>query len=126
MTSTQGESLPGVTVVIKGTSNGTITDFEGNYTLTEVPSESILIFSFVGMKVQEIPLNGRITVDVVLEEETIGLEEVVAIGYGTVRRADVTGSISSVGAEDFNLGVTMAPEQLMQGKVAGVSIIQNT
>ncbi|WP_163710646.1 TonB-dependent receptor [Mangrovibacterium lignilyticum] len=124
--SAQGELLPGVTVVIKGTSNGTITDADGNYNLAEVPSESILVFSFVGMKVQEIPLNGRKTVDVVLEEETIGLEEVVAIGYGTVRRADVTGSISSIGADDFNLGISMAPEQLMQGKVAGVNIIQNS
>lgn len=122
----KGQSLPGVTVVIKGTSNGTITDPEGNYTLTEVPAESILVFSFVGMKVQEVPLDGRTTIDVVLEEETIGLEEVVAIGYGTVRRADVTGSISSIGADDFNLGITMAPEQLMQGKVAGVNIIQNS
>ncbi|WP_170154531.1 TonB-dependent receptor [Mangrovibacterium diazotrophicum] len=124
--SDSGEPLPGVTVVIKGTSNGTITDANGYYSLTEVPSESTLIFQFVGMKLQEVELNGRTSVDIVLEEETIGLEEVVAIGYGTVRRADVTGSISSIGADDFNLGITMAPEQLMQGKVAGVNIIQNS
>ena len=126
VTSTSGEPLPGVTVVIKGTTNGTISDIDGNYSLSNVPSDAVLIFSFVGMKVQEILLNGKSTLNVVLEEETIGLEEVVAIGYGTVRRADVTGSISSINSKDFNLGLTVAPEQLMQGKVAGVNIIQNS
>ncbi|WP_201300918.1 TonB-dependent receptor [Sunxiuqinia indica] len=126
VTGVGGEALPGVTVVIKGTTNGTITDFDGRYMLSAVPSDAVLVFSFVGMKSQEVPVAGKSKLNVILEDETIGLEEVVAIGYGTVRREDVTGSISSINAKDFNLGITVAPEQLMQGKVAGVNIIQNS
>lgn len=126
VTNESGEPIPGVTVVVKGTTNGTISDIDGNYVLSNVPADATLVFSFVGMKSQEVALNGQNTINVKMQEETIGLDEVVAIGYGTVRRADVTGSISSISSKDFNLGMTVAPEQLMQGKVAGVNIIQNS
>ncbi|HKJ43816.1 MAG TPA: SusC/RagA family TonB-linked outer membrane protein [Sunxiuqinia sp.] len=126
VTNESREPIPGVTVVVKGTTNGTITDVDGNYVLSDVPTNAILVYSFVGMKKQEVALTGQNTVNVVMQEETIGLNEVVAIGYGSVRRADVTGSISSISSKDFNLGLTVAPEQLMQGKVAGVNIIQNS
>ena len=96
-----GAPLPGVTVVVKGTTNGTITDFNGNYTLANVPENGTLIFSFVGMRTQELAVGGRSSINVDLIEETIGLDEVVAIGYGTQRKEDITSAISSVKAENF-------------------------
>ncbi|WP_423130233.1 TonB-dependent receptor [Gaoshiqia sp. Z1-71] len=121
-----GFPLPGVTVVVKGTTIGTITDSEGRFSLTNVPADGALVFSFVGMKFQEIQLAGKTVIDVMMEEETIGLDEVVAIGYGVVKKRDVTGAMSSIKSEDFNLGVTAAPEQLIQGKIAGVDIVQSS
>lgn len=90
---TSGESLPGVTVLVKGTTNGSITDADGAYNLTNVPGDATLVFSFVGMKKIETAVAGKSTVDAVLEDETIGIEEVVAIGYGTVKKSDLTGEI---------------------------------
>ena len=96
-----GLPLPGVSVVIKGTSEGTVTDAGGSFFLNGVPSNATLIFSFVGMKAQEIPLEGRTKLVVSMEEETFGLEEVVAIGYGTQKRANLTGAIDQINANDI-------------------------
>ena len=85
VTGEDGSALPGVTVAVKGTTNGTITDIDGNYSLKELPSNATLVFSFVGMEMQEIPVTGSV-INVVLKETSIGLEEVVAIGYGTQRK----------------------------------------
>jgi len=90
VTDADGAPLPGVTVVVKGTTGGTVTDTDGGYSLTNIPSDATLVYSFVGMKTQEINVEGRITIDVVMREETIGLQEVVAIGYGTMRKSDLT------------------------------------
>lgn len=120
------QPLPGVTVVVKGTTIGTITDADGNYSLNNVPPNATLMFSFVGMKPQDVALNGRNVINVRLEEETIGLDEVVAIGYGTQKQKDLTGASSSAKAEDFNLGPQLSPQQLIQGKMAGVNISQNS
>ena len=87
--SEKGEALPGVTIVVKGTSTGTVTDFDGNYTLANIPSDATLVFSFVGMEPQEIPVVGKTRIDITLKEEAIGLEEVVAIGYGTMKKSDL-------------------------------------
>ncbi|WP_163712590.1 TonB-dependent receptor [Mangrovibacterium lignilyticum] len=122
VTSSDGFAIPGATIVLKGTSVGTVTDANGNYTLTNVPADGTLVFSFVGMQSREISVNGRGVIDVQLEEETIGLEEVVAIGYGTVKKRELTGSVSSVKAEDFNEIAASDAMQLIQGKVAGLSI----
>ncbi len=122
VTDATGEALPGVTVVIKGTTVGTITDFDGNYTLKAVESDAVLIFSFVGMKPIEVPVAGKSTISVSMEEETIGLEEVVAIGYGTIKKGDVTSSVGTVKAEDFNAGSVQDAGQLIAGKVAGLSL----
>ncbi len=122
VTDDSGEPLPGVTVVVKGTTNGTITDLDGNYHLNNIPSDAILIFSFVGMRTVEIPAD-RSVIDVKLEAETIGLEEVVAIGYGTMKKADVTSSVATVKADDFIKGSVTDAGQLIQGKVAGLTII---
>lgn len=126
VTNISGEPVPGATVVIKGTTNGTITDNDGNYTLSSVPSNATLVFSFVGMRSTEILVDGRIRIDVQLEEATIGLDEVVAIGYGTQKKRDVTGSVQSINTEKLeNLPVAQIGQKL-QGQTAGVEILQTT
>ncbi len=116
--------LPGANITVKGTSNGTTTDFDGNYVLTNVPPDAILIYSFVGYYTQEIGVNGRTTINVNLEVDAAELEQVVVIGYGQTTIKDATGAVSAVTAEDFNRGVIASPEELIQGKVAGVQISQ--
>lgn len=118
--------LPGATVAIKGTSTGTTTDFDGNYTLNDVPADGILLFSFIGYTTQEIGVNGRSTIDVNLAADAAELEEVVLIGYGTTTIKDATGSVASVTSEEFNKGVIATPEQLIQGKTAGVQISETS
>lgn len=121
-----GDPLPGVNIAIKGSTLGTSTNADGQYSLN-VPSDSdILVFSFIGYQTREVPINGRTTIDIELQQTAIAGEELVVVGYGTQRRQDVTGSISSITESDFNQGITLAPEDLMQGKVAGVNIIQNS
>ena len=116
--------LPGASVVVKGTTNGTQTDFDGNYTISNVDSDATLVISYVGYSTQEIALNGRTTVNVVLEEDAQALDEVVIIGYGTTTVKDATGAVSAINSEDFNGGIIASPEQLIQGKTAGVQITQ--
>lgn len=121
-----GAPLPGVTVMVKGTTQGMITDMDGNYNLANVPTDATLGFSFVGMKAQEVQVSGKSTLNVVLEEETIGLEEVVAVGYGTQSKRAVTGSIQSVGSEDLSDMPVTTVAQKLQGKLSGVQINQTT
>lgn len=122
VTDSTGASLPGVSIVVKGTTNGTITDFDGKYTLANVQGDAVLVYSFVGMKTQEVRVSGKSVIDVKLEEDAIGIEEVVAIGYGTMKKSDLTGSVSSVSAKEFtNLPVTRF-DQMLQGRAAGVDV----
>ena len=116
-----GEPLPGVSVAIKGTFKGTVTDQNGHYSITANSSE-VLVFSFIGFKTKEVPIANQTSHDIVLEEELIGLEEVVAIGYGTQKKADVTSAVASVKSEDFVKGAVKDAAQLIQGKVAGLTI----
>jgi TonB-linked SusC/RagA family outer membrane protein len=119
-----GDPIPGVSVLIKGTTKGAITDGEGNFNL-EIPFDAqTLVFSFVGMKKLEIPVTGKAVVNIVMEEEAVGLEEVVAIGYGTMKKSDLTGSVTSVTSEDFAKGVANNALQLLSGKASGVHISQ--
>ncbi|CAM4045493.1 SusC/RagA family TonB-linked outer membrane protein [Gillisia hiemivivida] len=118
--------MPGATVAIKGTSTGTTTDFDGNYTINNVPDGGILVFSFIGYETQEIGVNGRSTINVNLAADAAELEEVVLIGYGTTTIKDATGSVASVTSEEFNKGVIASPEQLIQGKTAGVQISETS
>lgn len=118
--------LPGANVLVKGTTNGTTTDFDGKYTLDDVPAGSTLVFSYVGFANQEVPVNGRSIVDIQMSEDANALDEVVVIGYGQTTVKDATGAVSSVTSEDFNKGVISSPEQLIQGKTAGVQIAQNS
>ncbi len=114
--------LPGASIVVQGTTNGTQTDFDGNYTLSNVGSDAVLVVSYIGYKTQEIAVNGRSTINVVLQEDAQALDEVIIIGYGTTTVKDATGAVASVTSEDFNGGVISSPEQLIQGKTAGVQI----
>nr|WP_321353901.1 TonB-dependent receptor [uncultured Draconibacterium sp.] len=121
-----GEPLPGVTVVVKGTTNGTITDFDGNYTITNVPAGATLQYSFVGMRAQEIVVGDQSVINITMEEETIGLEEVVAVGYGTQSKRVVTGSIQSVDSEELSDMPVTTTAQKLQGKLSGVQISQTS
>ncbi len=126
VTDENGESLPGVTVFIKGTTYGTITDVDGNYSL-EIPDDAeVLVFSFVGMKSQEIAIVGQTQIDVILEEETVGLEEVVAIGYAFQKKANLTGAVSSVSGEIINKRPITQGSQALQGVVSGVFVNTNS
>lgn len=118
--------LPGASVVVQGTTNGTQSDFDGNYTLNNVASDAVLSISYVGYKTTTVAVNGRSTVNVTLEEDTQALDEVVIIGYGSTTVKDATGAVASVTSEDFNKGVISSPEQLIQGKTAGVQIAQGS
>ncbi len=120
-----GIPLPGANVIEKGTSNGAQTDFDGNYSISNVASDAILVFSYVGYDTQEIPVSGQSTINVTLQEGNV-LNEVVVIGYGTTTVKDATGAVTSVSSEDFNGGNISSPEQLIQGKSAGVNIQQSS
>jgi iron complex outermembrane receptor protein len=118
--------LPGASVLVKGTTNGTQTDFDGNYTLNNVSNDATLVFSYIGFKTFETTLNGRTTINATLQEDAQALDEVVIIGYGSTTVKDATGAVASVSAKDFNGGIISSPEQLIQGKTAGVQITQSS
>ncbi len=121
VTDSRGEPLPGVTIIIPGTTTGTVTNADGNFTLAVPPSAQTLQFSFVGMRTQEVPIDGRTTFTVVMEEETIGIEEVVAIGYGTMEKRQVTSSITSLTTKDLPQGVGGSSiATALEGKVGGL------
>lgn len=117
--------LPGASVVVKGTSNGASTDFDGNYTLNNVPNDAILVFSYVGYSTQEVAVNGQSSINLTLSSDN-ALDEVVLIGYGSTTIKDATGSVAAVSSEDFVRGVISSPEQLIQGKTAGVQITETS
>ena len=116
--------LPGASVLVKGTTNGTQTDFDGNYTLNDVGEDATIVFSYIGFQTQEIAVNGQSTINVTLTEDAQALDEVVIIGYGQTTVKDATGAVAAVTSEEFNGGVIASPEQLIQGKTAGVQITQ--
>lgn len=126
VTDSSGASLPGVTVIVKGTVNGTITNADGNYTLVNVPGNSILQFSFVGMAQKEIEVAGRSVINIQMLEESIGIEEIVAIGYGTVKKRDLTGAVSSVKSEEIKSAPVSNAMEAIQGRVAGLDITRES
>ncbi|WP_320113312.1 TonB-dependent receptor [Draconibacterium orientale] len=117
-----GEGLPGVNVVVKGTTNGTITQPDGSYELNVSPTAT-LQFSFIGYTIQEVPVNNQTEINVALEMEATELEEVVAIGYGTVKKRDITGSVSSVSGEALEAIPVTSAAEAMAGQMAGVQVM---
>ena len=126
VTDQSGLPIPGASVVVKGTTTGVTTNNDGNFTLTLPIDAKILSFSFVGMKMQEIAIGNRTLMNVVLADESIGIEEVVAIGYGNVRKRDLTGAVVSVKMKDANLNANTSVMQALQGSVPGLNIGQVT
>ena len=115
-----GEFLPGVTVVVQGTSTGTATNIDGEFAI-EAETGKFLVFSFIGMKSQTVEVTGN-TINVVLENDVVGIEEVVAIGYGTQRKKDLTSAIGSVSSEDFQEQAITDVSQIIQGRSAGITV----
>jgi len=119
-----GSPLPGASVVVKGTTDGAVTDFDGNYSIS-ADANATLIFSYVGYSTQEISVNGRSTVNVGLEVDASQLDEVVVVGYGTQKKGEVTGSISTIGADAIEKIATSSSVDAIKGQVAGVDIQAN-
>ena len=120
-----GEVMIGVNVLIKGTTNGTITDIDGNYKLTSVSEKSVLVVSYIGYLTQEIVIGNQSVINVTLLEDTKKLDEVVVIGYGVVKKRDLTGSVSSVKADEIAKVSSSNAIQAMQAKVPGLDIQQS-
>ena len=125
VTSEDGMPMPGVTVVVKGTTVGTITDQAGQYTVTLPEGNDVLVFSFIGMKPQEISVGNQSTINVGMHSDVIGLEEVVAIGYGTERRGNITGAISSVSRQEIQELPVIDAGSALQGRAAGVMALSS-
>lgn len=117
-----GEPIIGANVVVKGTTNGTVTDFDGNFSI-EADSKSVLNISYIGYLTKEIIVGNEKTINVVLLEDTKALDEVVVIGYGTQKKADLTGSVANVSTDDLNTQSNTTIGQALQGKIAGVDIV---
>jgi iron complex outermembrane receptor protein len=117
-----GSGLPGVNIAVKGTTNGTSTGTDGSYTLSNVPDNATLVFSFVGYVSQEVNVGNQSVIDLILSSDVQALEEIVVIGYGTQQKKDVTGGVVAITPKDFNQGVIASPEQLLQGRAAGIQI----
>ena len=116
----EGKPLPGVTVVIKGTNQGVITDIDGNYTISEIPANATLHFSFVGMKPQEVAVGDQTTINITMVIDAIGLEEVVAVGYATQRKATLTGSVSNVSSKIIERSPAISVTNTIAGLMPGV------
>lgn len=119
-----GESIIGASVLIEGTSQGSITDLDGNFSIENIPSDkNVLVVSYVGYKTQKLEINGRNVIDVTLQEDTEVLEEVVVVGYGVQRKTDVTSAVAKIKKEDFSSVVTTSsPLQMVQGKIPGLAM----
>ncbi|HOI48600.1 MAG TPA: TonB-dependent receptor [Prolixibacteraceae bacterium] len=122
----KGELLPGVSIIEKGTLNGTVTNTSGEYKLEATTADPVLTFSFVGYKVNEIKVNGRTVLNVTLEEEVLGIDEVVVVGYGTVKKSDLTGSVATVKVEPLKNTPANSIDGLLQGRSAGLQVINSS
>ncbi|MFW6289751.1 MAG: TonB-dependent receptor [Mariniphaga sp.] len=126
VTDASGQALPGVTVVVKGTTQGTVTNADGEYTLSDIPEDATLVFSFVGMRTQDVEVGDQTSIDVTMEEEAIGLEEVVAIGYGTQRRENVIGSVTAVHEEELTSAPVGRVSNALAGRLPGGIFMQES
>ncbi len=117
-----GDGLPGVSVSAKGSTKGAVTDVNGEYSITVSDGKAVLVFSYVGYTPQEVNVGGQTQINIQLKSDSKTLSEVVVVGYGTAKKTDITGAVKSVRSEEFNKGIINSPEQLLQGKVAGVNV----
>ncbi|MBN1187071.1 MAG: TonB-dependent receptor, partial [Bacteroidales bacterium] len=120
-----GEALPGVSILIKGTRVGTITDLDGKYLLS-VPPDGILVFSFMGYTTKEAPVNNATVIDMAMEEDVIGLDEVVVVGYGVQKKSDLTGAVGSVSGDELRKTPLATIDHALQGQAAGVQITERS
>ena len=118
-----GEPMIGVSVIVNGTSNGTVTDFDGNFTIQQVPNQGVLKFSYIGYVEQKVSVSGKSKLDIIMQEDNAALDEVVVIGYQTVKRRDLTGSVSSVNSKQLTAAPVSNVAQALQGKLAGVNVV---
>lgn len=118
--------IPGASVLVQGTTKGVATDADGNFSLELQAGETVLIISSIGYKTQTVALGERISIDIVLESDAVSLQEVVVIGYGTVRKSDLTGSVSSIRGKELNTVPSINPMQSLQGKIAGVQVASSS
>ena len=121
-----GAPLPGASIIEEGTTNGAQSDFDGNFTLSVSDPNATLVISYVGYQSLKLPLAGNTSVDVILKEDSQSLDEVVVIGYGSVKKSDLTGSVGQVTAKDFNSGVNTNVQQLFESKIAGAKVTQSS
>lgn len=126
ITDTYGEALPGVNIMEKGTTSGTITDGEGAFSLEVTNSDAILVVSFIGFDTQEVAVAGRSNIAVIMQESQLGLEEVLVIGYGTVRKSDLTGSVATVKVDELQDTPANSIERLLQGRSAGLQVVNDS
>src|SRR5690606_9144344 len=117
--------LPGVNVVLLDNSKGTSTDFDGNFTLAGVDPQATIVFSYVGFKTVEVPVNNRSTLNVTLELDSQSLEEIVVVGYGTQSRSEVTGAIATIEAEEISSLPVARADEALQGRAPGVSVVSS-
>ena len=121
VTDENGDGIPGANIIVKGTRTGSVTDFDGNYSLN-AGSGDVLVFSYVGYSTQEITVGSETEISVQLDVDIASLDEIVVTGYGTQRRQEVTSAVSHLDEDDFNKGLNSSPMGLLQGKVAGLTI----
>jgi len=122
VTGTDGQTLPGVTVLVKGTTLGVITNANGNYSLQVGSDAGILVFSYIGMRTQEIEIGSAGVINITMEESVVSVDEVVVVGYGTQRRSDISGSVATVNTEDLIAQPTTDLQGMLKGKVAGLYV----
>ena len=122
VTGSDGAPMPGVTVIVKETVTGTVTNIDGQFTLDVADNAKVLQFSFIGMKTQEVEIGTQTTINVILEADVIGLEEVVAIGYGTVKKKDLTGAVTQINAEKVEKEATSNMTDILRGTVPGLNV----
>ncbi|MFD2518457.1 SusC/RagA family TonB-linked outer membrane protein [Salinimicrobium flavum] len=117
-----GMPIPGANVIVKGTTNGTTTDFDGNYTITGLNMDDVIVFSYIGFATQEVNYTGQDRVNIEMAPDAAVLDEIVVVGYGAIRKKDATGAVTQVSTEDFNKGSVVTASQLITGKIAGVNV----
>src|SRR5690554_3439557 len=124
VTDSSGQPLPGVTIVLKGTTQGTVTNTDGEYSFSSLPEDATLVFSFVGMRSHEVVVGSQTRINVRMEEDVIGIEEVVAIGYGTMRKSDVSGSVVRADIDAFRESANLSVMESLHGSVPGLTVGQ--